>query len=115
MNRNQLFRVMLGMLAFAVVLVVCESRADACLRKLFNRGGDCCGQTCCDTACEPACDCPAEPACECPAEPSCECESSCCCDDPCGRRSRGGRLRGLFGGRNRGGDCCCASNCGCAE
>jgi hypothetical protein len=102
MNRNGFLRVMLGVVAFSVIVAL-SSSAEASFLGRF-RGGDCC-----KSSCESSCPCAEEPACE-PAD--CACEKS-CCESDCGRSrifSRcGNRSRGCGGAKilRGGSDCCC--------
>jgi hypothetical protein len=92
------------------------------LRGMFNRGGDCCMDSCCEPSCcveEPSC-CAPEPSC-CAPEPSCCAqEPSCGCIDDCCAPACGGRrccilekIGGLFRrGNNCGCDCGCEPSCG---
>ena len=99
MNRNGFLRVMLGVVAFSVIVALSNS-AEASFLGRF-RGGNCC---------ESSCPCAEAPACE-------EAASDCCqksCESDCGRGGRifsrcGTRSRGCGGSKifRGGSDCCC--------
>lgn len=122
MSRNFVVRAAFTMVALMCALVVLESQADACFKRLRGRKSSSCCESSCASSCgcaavaEPSCGCAEvvveEPSCGCSApEPSCGCESS-CCDNGCGRKHRR-----LFGRRNNGcgSSCGCESSCGCAS
>jgi hypothetical protein len=108
MNRRFVMRAALGMAAMLCVLVVLESQADACFKRLRNRG--CCETTCCETTCCEEAATAEEPAPVVEAAPAEE-ASDCCCD-PCDCcKPKRDRCRKLFNrSRNNG---CCESECEC--
>ena len=110
MNRNGFLRLMLSVLAFTLVVAVCSSNADACMRGKF-RSGKCCQKSCDCADTEATADAVPAPAtndadADCPCKK--DCDSGCKRDRRCGKRDR--CRGGLLKGRGNGG-CGCAKDC----